>query len=611
MDTLSFKNNIINKFVKDLNNTYLNLLNEEYIKKIEETVELDWIFNIEEQYIKKVNIGKYAICEVPDNNLKTIVLSCTKNVYLHTKYKEWLLLQNKKIFTIEVEGFIKKVWFCKIITFSKLLETSSLKDVITEEEKIEFNKKNLTIEIVNVIYGRCVDSMTFLDKVYREYVYKHKFNKNEIVSIKSVAGSGKTTTLLELAKIHKNKNILYIAFNKSLITEIKEKIVDQKIRNLNPCTFDSLMRSVFISKYDDEFELMDLKPQTLPNVISWFANKPYRIKNYYVKAYNKFCNQTRYSTINEYCKKVLGGEKKLLSQMWEKSLNHELITFDFIRKYVELESLCKNYIDNKYDLIFIDESQDFDNVMLKILLEDTSIPKLFVGDPKQAIYEWKGCINAFDKLPSTTLALEFYSTFRVGLPACNEIRDKFKSCNIISRSKNITNILYDVVPTEKYVYLFRGWKNLLQTAQNLENIWIHNFDSQIEFIKRLHNKMQISNLDEDELNEFSDDLPKFLLKLSLEDLEKLINDIQKNIVVKNKCNVEMYTIHSYKGLESDIVRIFNDVELPKEENLYYVALTRGMKQIIIDTVKPIYEDAKESKKQMKMTYFGVNTIILD
>ena len=43
-------------------------------------------------------------------------------------------------------------------------------------------------------------------------------------------------------------------------------------------------------------------------------------------------------------------------------------------------------------MIFIDESQDFDSVMLKILLDDTNIPKLFVGDTKQAIYEWKGCI---------------------------------------------------------------------------------------------------------------------------------------------------------------------------------------------------------------------------
>jgi hypothetical protein len=69
--------------------------------------------------------------------------------------------------------------------------------------------------------------------------------------------------------------------------------------------------------------------------------------------------------------------------------------------------------------------------MLKILLEDTTIPKLFVGDTRQAIYEWKGCINAFDKLPENTLIIEFYSTFRVGEPACEEIRQKFEnsSCN--------------------------------------------------------------------------------------------------------------------------------------------------------------------------------------
>ena len=37
--------------------------------------------------------------------------------------------------------------------------------------------------------------MTFLDKVYRDYVYKHKFKQNNILEIKSVAYSGKTTTL--------------------------------------------------------------------------------------------------------------------------------------------------------------------------------------------------------------------------------------------------------------------------------------------------------------------------------------------------------------------------------------------------------------------------------
>jgi superfamily I DNA/RNA helicase len=234
-------------------------------------------------------------------------------------------------------------------------------------------------------------------------------------------------------------------------------------------------------------------------------------------------------------------------------------------------------------MIFIDESQDFDNTMLKILLEDTTIPKLFVGDSRQAIYEWKGCINAFDKLPDTTLTLEFYSTFRVGNPACDEITNKFNNCWMISKSLNNTILEYNIVPNEKYVYLFRSWKNLLKSAEHIQNIWIYNFDSQVEYIKKLHSRLQISNLDEDELNEFSDDLPKFLLKMSVKELEKMIDNIEKNIVKKEDCVVEMYTIHSYKGLENNIIRIFNDIDIAKEQNLYYVALTRGMKKIIIDS----------------------------
>ena len=213
---------------------------------------------------------------------------------------------------------------------------------------------------------------------------------------------------------------------------------------------------------------------------------------------------------------------------------------------------------------------------------DTVIPKIFVGDPKQAIYEWKGSINAFDKLPPSSLILEFYSTFRVGNPACDQISAKFNDCWMISKSSNMTVLEYNTIPDEKYVYLFRSWKNLLKTAQNIKNIWIYNYDSQIEYIKKLHSRLQISKLDEDEFNEFSDDLPKFLLKMSFDELDKLLNKIKINIVNKEVCNVEFYTIHSYKGLENNIIRIYNDIDIRNEQNLYYVALTRGIKKIILD-----------------------------
>ena len=44
----------------------------------------------------------------------------------------------------------------------------------------------------------------------------------------------------------------------------------------------------------------------------------------------------------------------------------------------------------------------------------------------------------------------------------------------------------------------------------------------------------------------------------------------------------MYTIHSFKGLENEIIKIADDIDVDEEENLYYVALTRGSRIIIDD-----------------------------
>jgi hypothetical protein len=547
------------------------------------------IINIEDIFVKKVEVGKYAIFEIIENIKSHIELN-NSNVFIKTIYSEILWLRNKKIFKIEIENKIIDVWFCKIISLDDLVKECNL----TDEEKDFFNSnndKNQSIDTnsVKMIYGRCQNSMEFLDKTHRTYVSKMKFQKNEIIAIKSVAGSGKTTTLLDLAKQHKNKKILYIAFNKSLIIEIKDKIKAQKIENLYPQTFDALMRGVFVSKNKFDPNIVDLKPQNIQNYVEWFNNKPYRMKKSYTNIISKFCAQTQYDNIVDFCVKNYGGEKKLITNLWDKIQKMELITFDSIRKMAQMKHWCKDYIDTCFDMIFIDESQDFDNIMLKILLDDTTIPKLFVGDAKQSIYEWKGCINAFEKLPKETTMIEFYSTFRVGEPACSQIRDKFDNCWMISKSTNITDLEcssnYKIQPNDKYVYLFRSWKSLLQTAQNTSKVWIYNYESQIDYIKKLHAKLSISKLSEDDMNEFADDLPMFLLKITKEDLERLIDGINKNICSKEMCMVEMYTIHSYKGLESNIVRIFNDIDIKNEPNLYYVALTRGMKKIVVD--KPI------------------------
>ena len=57
------------------------------------------------------------------------------------------------------------------------------------------------------------------------YTYIQKGSGNAVVS--AVAGSGKSTTIVNALKlIPKNKNVLFLAFNKSIVDELQKKIGD-------------------------------------------------------------------------------------------------------------------------------------------------------------------------------------------------------------------------------------------------------------------------------------------------------------------------------------------------------------------------------------------------
>lgn len=543
--------------------------------------------NVINENIMKVKVGNFTICEIINKKLISLIKKIKNKIILYINTDIIFILKNRKNYEVLVNNKLINIWFCKSITLNDIDKDFIIKNPI----------QNINIPIIPIIYARCENSMNFLDKVHRKYIKKYKFKKNDIIAIKSVAGSGKTTTLLDLANINQKKKILYIAFNKCLIDEIKIKKKNNNINNLFPSTFDSLMRNIFMNECGFEPYIIDLKPQTISSIIPWFENKSYKAKQFYCYNYSDFCRQNEYNCMKEYCLNKFGCEKKMLIDLWTKTLHKEFYTFDSIRKLCLINNLCKKFLDKKYDIIFIDEAQDFDPIMLKILIRDTTIPKLFVGDPKQAIYEWRGCINAFDILPKKAKIFEFYSTFRIGNPACNLISKQFNDCWMISMSNSNTKLNYDIIPDDKYVYIFRSWKCLLNTAKNTKKIWIYNYHKQIDIIKKLHNKLKFAKLTENEKNNFSDDLPAFLMKLSANELESLIENINKNLVNKDDAYCQMYTIHSYKGMENNIIRIANDIDKKEEHNLYYVALTRGIKNIICDT-KVINDDLKYKQSRI-------------
>uniref|UniRef100_A0A6C0EGY7 UvrD-like helicase ATP-binding domain-containing protein n=1 Tax=viral metagenome TaxID=1070528 RepID=A0A6C0EGY7_9ZZZZ len=550
----------------------------------EKTTPIDWIFNVEKQYKKYVNVGKYIAIEIPFKCWQESVKECNNNVFLYTGNKEWCWLTDRNSYFLEMEGVRKHVWIIfkdDIVGYQDVFENTCLESILSENGKTKleelFNQQE-NMEKIEIAYARCRESMYLLDNLHRHHIQVYKFPKNSITAIKSVAGSGKTTTLLELAKIHKKKRILYLAFNKNLITEIQDKLKTQKITNMYPRTFDSLMRSIYIEQKGNPQQIDDLRPNTLHLKINWFQGKNWRIKKQCIDYLTKFCRQVEFTDIEEYCKDRFGKPMPLLKMVWEKVVNSYIVTFDTIRKLVHNHHWAREYIRRNYDMIFIDEAQDFDDLMLDVLLKDTDVPKLFVGDAMQAIYQWRGSINAFDKLPEHSLFMEFYSTFRVGNPACDRIRSMFDKCWMISKSDTPTYFDKHFDKSEPYVYLFRSWRFLLLEAQEEQNIYIYGYNEKERMIISLHERLMKYSLSDEEKQDMEDDLPNFLLSYTAHQLRELLQKVKSNIVPKEKAKCIMYTIHSFKGCEHNNVKLCEDIK-EEEANLLYVALTRGKKKI--------------------------------
>jgi len=587
------KKHIVDGYDKE-NNIGVEFQNSEIsvedIKSRDKTTELDWIFNIENQYIRTVIIGNKIVCEIPHNNWEEGIKVVENNVFLYTGRKTWIWLIDRDSYRIEIEGKTRNVWIGEICYLNDVLQNTCLQNIITDEGIKILNNINNDVESVKNINAKCEKSMVLFDEIHRNYINSHTFNKNQIVGIKSVAGSGKTTTILNLSKIHCNKKILYIAFNKSLITEIKNKIKCQNIKNMDAFTFDSLLYKIYISMKRTEPNTYDLRPQFIGKIIPFLNDKPYIMRKYFCDKFIDFCQNSIYNDMCTFCLENLGGKRRpLLEQMWDKVKQQKLTTYESIRKQAYIDKWFNPFIDKNYDLIMIDEVQDFDMIMLKMLLNDTTIPKLFVGDPKQSIYQFRGCINAFNHLPKEALIIEFYSTFRIGNPLCDIIRNKFDDCWMISKSKNETNLVSSFEPHDKYIYLFRSWRCLLETAEKTKNIWINDYDRKIPQIINLHKKLKYANYENDESD---DDLPNFIRSLTSCQLEQMLNNISYNIVSFENSSIKLYTIHSYKGMEDDNIRFANDIE-PKrhceledkcesEDNLRYVAITRVKKKLVID-----------------------------
>lgn len=443
--------------------------------------------------------------------------------------------------------------------------------------------------------------------------------KEESFKINAVAGSGKTTTLLEYAKRNSHLKILYLAYNKSLQVSLQEKLQEYNLSHMQVSTIHSLAYTR-VQAY--QYTLAhDLKVQVIEKVLNGYE-QTFNQKSYYpIPEYvalvkdlvNFYCNsslvaldtklldtykkQSELSAkvlelINKDQKKVLAHLKHILSSMKNKIID---ATHDF---YLKMFFLNKSVSSNLgYDLILVDESQDISDVMIGIV-ESQNCRRVYVGDSFQQIYSFRFAINALNKidLPAYELSKSFRfsndyaKTLQTNLNSLYEKQSKNllkisgidtqttigkdtldlnKQICVIARStfgliQQIVHFIHD----NKKIYFEGGYSSYSFMNQTVYSIFYlkekKNDKVTMDEIKDFETIQELEQFAKDTKNQDYLNIIKFINTYgdNIFEINKKIKD--KLTTKKEEADIIFTTTHKSKGLEYEQVIMADDFITKKE-----------------------------------------------
>lgn len=230
------------------------------------------------------------------------------------------------------------------------------------------------------------------------------------------AGSGKTSTCTLVGKELKNKKGNYLAFNKTIADEAKTKFSS----NVECTTFHSKAwrgsdrdltaklqssKKLFANQIARQYNLVKIHIPTEDGTRVLTQNEQAYV---ITRALSKFCNSIGnepelwqvYRSLPEWVPEQYHEEIALrllphVESRWLQSINPRdeyQITHDI---YLKKWAMSNPRINA--DFILFDEAQDADPLMLDIMSKQSS-QIIYVGDPHQSIYGWRGAVNAMQHL---------------------------------------------------------------------------------------------------------------------------------------------------------------------------------------------------------------------
>jgi superfamily I DNA/RNA helicase len=266
--------------------------------------------------------------------------------------------------------------------------------------------------------------------------------------IDAVAGSGKTTTIMECAKYVDNKSdILFCAFNNSIQREIAKKFHKRGFNDVVVKTIHSLGYQILKDNDRQKWTLDDkkynklLKTNEMRERTKGIYEHIVKLMGFDPKDESKRNVSAKKSIVSDIDSKILDINEKFRSTLasenlkaFEHMINHFTIFNDIVKAnknykkiledYYELEMMLlkqgneiaessqkidftdmlylphkwKQYPSQKFSFIFIDEAQDLSKSQVAVVAKcgKPTARVMAVGDPYQSIYGFTGAdVNSF------------------------------------------------------------------------------------------------------------------------------------------------------------------------------------------------------------------------
>ncbi len=439
-----------------------------------------------------------------------------------------------------------------------------------------------------------------------ELTYEQQNIINSIGNIKinAVAGSGKTTTVIEYAKTRPaSSKILYLAFNKSVKLEAQKKFLERGLMNVTVETAHSLAYKYIFRTKDYKLKKLGYRTNEIVECLNLHGSNEkhteYIIANHINKLITYFCNSDKekvqdlnyiatikdskakkfVTTFYEY---ILKQSRIFLSKMDKAEIE---ITHDFYLKKFQLSKQQLNY-----DYILFDEGQDASAAMLDVFFNQTAT-KVIVGDTHQQIYGWRFAVNSLEKADFETFYLS--TSFRFSQDIANLAMETLMLKSHISDYKAIaitgkgnstaiktkailarTNLglLLRAIKyiTEKkkvkHIY-FEGNINSYTYADEGASLYdvLNLYNRKHHFIKdKLIKSMKDLNELEDYIEKTEDVQLAMMVEIVKEygnEIPEIINSLKNKHVENNekeKAEIIFSTVHRCKGMEYDEIELVDD-----------------------------------------------------